>query len=334
MTRYLLYRAVASIAVLAVVSVLVFSMIRIAPGDPAEIIAGTDATASAVERIRREMVLDRPIWVQYAVWLGKAVRGDLGVSAATGDPVGPVLVRHFAATLELTVLAMALATVAGIVSGVLAATRPGSAADTAIMAGAVVGQSMPVFWLGLVLIYVFAVELRWLPIGGRLPLSLYVPARSGMFLVDTLWAGEWRTFGIALRHLVLPVIALSAVPLALIARMTRASMLEVLEQDYIMTATAKGLGRSAILYRHALRNALVVVVTVVGLYFGTLLGGAILTETIFGWPGLGRHLVEAVYKRDYPVIQGGVLVVCTAVILINYALDILYARLDPRVRYG
>lgn len=334
MGGYLARRALVSVAVLAIVSVLVFAMVRLTPGDPAEIMAGSDATPSAVERIRREMMLDRPVWVQYGAWLGRALRGDLGASAATGNPVGPALLACFAATLELTVLAMAIATVAGIALGVLAATRPRTPTDAAVMAGAVAGQSMPVFWLALLLIYVFGVELKWLPIGGRLPLDQYVVPRTGMFLVDTLLAGAWGTFFVAIRHLVLPVLALSAVPLALIARMTRASLLEVLEQDYITTATAKGLSRWAVLFHHALRNALIVVVTVVGINFGALIGGAILTETIFGWPGLGRFIVEAVFKRDYPVIQGGVLLVCASVIAINYALDVLYARLDPRIRYG
>lgn len=334
MSRYVLLKTLASCVVLVVVSVLVFLLVRITPGDPAEIMAGTDATPAAVERIRHEMALDRPIWVQYWLWLTRAVRGDLGVSAATGNPVAPQLAVHFAATFELTVLAMLLATLVGIPLGVLAARRHGSALDTGIMTVAVVGQSMPVFWLALLLIYVFALLWRWVPMQGRLPVSLYVPEHTGIFLIDTLLAGDWEAFGAALRHLILPTLALATIPLAQIARMTRACTVEVLEQDYIRTARAKGQGERAILFHHALRNSLLPVITVVGINFGTLLGGAILTETIFAWPGLGRHLVEAVFKRDYPVIQGAVLLICAVFVLINYLLDIVYGRLNPKVRHS
>lgn len=331
--RYMVRKGFTSLIVLFAVSILVFMLMRLTPGDPAEIMAGPEANLAALERIRQEMNLDKPIWVQYRTWLTQTLQGDFGRSAKTGLPVSTELWARFTATLELVFSAIGVATVIGIVVGVAAASRRGSFRDTLVMSGAVVGQSMPVFWLGLLLVYFLALKWQIVPVQGRLPLDVYVPMRTGFMLIDATMAGNLEAFKAAMRHMVLPTLTLSTIPLAMIARMTRANVVQMLNMDYIRTATAKGLGPVTVLYRHALRNALIPVVTVIGMNVGTLLGGSLLTETIFSWPGLGRYLVDAVYVRDYPVIQASVLVICTVFVVVNYAMDLLYTLLNPRVSY-
>ncbi|MCS7173241.1 MAG: ABC transporter permease [Armatimonadetes bacterium] len=306
MWPYVLKRLLLAFPVLLGVSVVVFATLRLIPGDPAQIMAGQAATQEVVEEIRRSLGLDQPLPVQYLYFLRNILRGDLGRSLFSGAPVVEELGQRFPRTVRLAMASMALAALIGIPAGIVAATRRLSWVDTLVMVLALAGVSMPVFWLGLNLILVFSVRLGWLPAFGH---------------------ETWR-------HLVLPSLTLGTASAAVIARMTRSSMLEVLGQDYIRTARAKGLLERAVVYRHALRNALIPVVTILGLQLGTLLSGAVLTETVFAWPGIGRLLVEAVLARDYPVVQGTVLLIATTFVVLNLLVDILYALLDPRIRYA
>lgn len=304
--RSLAERFMASAVALLGVSVIVFLMVRLLPGDPARVIAGLLASEDDVQRIRLELGLDRPLHVQYGIFLTRLARGDLGKSARTSQPVATELRPRLEATLELAAVSAGLAAFFGIAAGVLAASRPYTAFDYLLSMATLFGISMPVYWLGLMLIIVFAVHLNWLPAAGA--------------------------EGAA--SLVLPSLTLAAFSVALIARMTRASMLEVLGQDYVRTARAKGVSEALVVGRHALRNALIPIVTVVGLQFGTLLGGAVLTESVFGWPGMGLLLVDSIFSRDYAMVQGIVLVFSSLFILTNLVVDVLYAVIDPRIHYG
>jgi ABC-type dipeptide/oligopeptide/nickel transport system permease component len=303
---YLAQRIVASAVTLLGVSVIVFLMLRLLPGDPARVIAGLLATDDDVARIRLELGLDRPLHVQYGIFLARLARGDLGRSARTSEPVLTEVRPRLWATLRLAVASASLAAVLGVAAGAVAATRPYSLFDYGLSLLTLFGVSMPVYWLGTMLIIVFAIQLNWLPAAG---------------------ADQPASF-------VLPALTLASFSIALIARMTRSSMLEVLGQDYVRTARAKGLGETLIVARHALRNALIPVVTVVGLQVGALLGGAVLTESVFGWPGMGLLLVDSIFSRDYPMVQGIVLVFSSLFIFINLVVDLLYAWVDPRIHYG
>ncbi len=304
--RYLAERFVVSVITLLGVSLIVFLMVRVLPGDPARVLAGLLATEDDIARIRVELGLDRPLHVQYVIFLSRLVRGNLGTSARTSQPVVQELRPRLAATLRLAVVSAALAAALGILAGTLAATRPYSAFDYLLSLSTLFGVSMPVYWLGLMLIIVFAIHLNWLPAAGA-----DTPA-----------------------SIVLPAVTLAGFSVALIARMTRSTMLEILRQDFVRTARAKGLAERLVVARHALRNALIPVVTVIGLQFGTLLGGAVLTETVFGWPGMGQLLVESIFSRDYPMVQGIVLVFSVLFILTNLLVDLSYAVIDPRIHYG
>jgi len=306
-------RLMATVPVMGVVAILVFGLLHVVPGDPAAIIAGDYATAEDVARIRSKLGLDRPFLTQVEIWLSNVVHGDLGTSIFSGLPVATLIKQRAEATAALTVLAMLISIGVGVPLGVLAAWRKGSWIDRVVMVLAVSGFSMPVFWLGFVLVYAFAISVPWLPVQGFQPLAGGV----GPFL----------------RHLILPAVTLSVVYMALIARMTRASMLGVLGEDYIRTAFAKGLAPRRVLLRHALKNASLPVVTVIGLGFALLIGGAVVTESVFALPGLGRLTVDAIVRRDYPVIQGVILVVSGAYVLINLVVDLLYVVLDPRIRF-
>ena len=305
MARYLLKRVLLALPVLLGVSIVVFTMIRLIPGDPAQLMAGQAATQEIITEIRRDLGLDRPIVVQYAYFLRNAIRGDLGHSLFNRAPVTEELALRFPRTLRLGLASMLVAAAIGVPAGIISATRHLSWVDSLVMVVALAGVSMPVFWLGLNLILIFAVRLQWLPAIGH-----------------ESWA-----------HLILPAVTLGAASAAIIARMTRSAMLEVLRQDYVRTARAKGVAEPTVIGRHALRNALIPVVTVAGLQLGTLLGGAVLTESVFAWPGVGRLLVDAVLARDYPIIQGTVLLIATTFVLLNVLVDLLYAVLDPRIRY-
>jgi len=319
------------IPVLLGVSVVVFFMVRALPGDPAQILLGQAATEEQVQQMRTEMGLDRPVPVQYVVFLRDAVTGDLGDSIVSGRPVTTELLVRFPATLELTLAALAFAVAVGIPVGVLAAVRQYSWLDKITSIIALTGVSMPIFWLAMVLVVIFTVNLGLLPFPGRV--SVGVSNITGLVLVDSLLTLNVRGFWDGLLHLIMPAIALGTIPMAVITRMTRSSMLEVMSEDYIRTAHAKGVLPWRVVFRHALRNAMLPTITVIGLQFGLLMGGAIITETIFTWNGIGQYALEAINTRDYASIQGVVLYGAAFFVLINLVVDILYAVLDPRVRY-
>jgi ABC-type dipeptide/oligopeptide/nickel transport system permease component len=306
LSAYVLRRLVLAVPTLVGVTLVVFALIRLVPGDPARLVLGLQASEEEVQRLRVQLGLDQPLPVQYARFLVRLLQGDLGRSVVTGEPVLREIGARLPATVQLAVTSTVVATLAGVAAGVVSATRQYSWWDYAVMTVALFGISLPVFWLGLMLMLLFSVHLRWLPAGGY-----GTPA-----------------------HLVLPTVTLAAFSVAIIARMTRSSLLEVLHQDYVRTAWAKGLSSRAVVLRHALKNALIPVVTVIGLQFGGLLGGAILTETVFAWPGMGRLLVGAIVARDYPVVQGTVLVFAALFTLVNLAVDVLYAYVDPRIHSG
>jgi peptide/nickel transport system permease protein len=337
MLRYIAKRCLLVIPTILGVITLVFLLRFLAPGDPARLFLGERATPAAVKALRADWGLDRPKSEQYLVYLGKVARLDLGRSYKTGDPVAREILARFPATIELSVVATILAAVLGILAGVVAATRRNTLADFVAMVGSLVGVSMPIFWLGLVLIIVFAVNLNLFPTGGRLDGRMIVSPITGFCTIDGLIRlfrdHDPASLRSAAYHIVLPSIALATVPLAVIARVTRASMLEILGQDYIRTARAKGLPERTVIWSHAFRNALLPVITIIGLEFGYNLAGAVLTETIFAWPGLGNWLYSAVLGRDYLAVQGGVAFISIAFIFINLLVDVLYAWVNPRIHY-
>lgn len=304
--QYIIRRLIGALVTLIGLSLIIFFLMRLLPGDPARIIAGLNATDQEVRRIRTQLLLDRPVTEQYVNFFGRLIKGDLGTSARSRRPVLQEITDRLPSTVRLAVISMAFAAAMGILSGILAAYFRNSILDYLITLGTVIGVSMPVYWLGLMMIVLFAVRLRWLPAAGSESVKSYI----------------------------MPSLTLSLFSLALVARMTRSSMLEVLEEDYIRTARAKGLTEQTMVRVHALKNAMIPVVTVLGLQFGALLGGAVLTETVFGWPGIGQLLVNAIFARDYPVVQGVVLVFSFLFITVNLVIDLLYGYIDPRIHYG
>jgi peptide/nickel transport system permease protein len=319
--------------VLLGVSIVVFVMVRAIPGDPAQILLGQAATPAQVAEVRNRLGLDEPLPVQYLVFIKGALTGDLGDSIVVGQPVTAVLLERFPATLELTLAALLFAVAVGVPVGVIAAVRQYSLLDKITSVIALTGVSMPVFWLALVLVVLFTVQIDLLPFPGRVGGDVSFTSYTGLYLLDTLITLNFPAFWDVLRHLILPALALGTIPLAVITRMTRSSMLEVMNEDYVRTARAKGVVPWRVVFRHALRNAMLPTITVIGLQFGLLMGGAILTETIFGWPGVGQIAIESVNRRDYAMIQGVVLYGATFFVLVNLLVDVLYAVLDPRVRY-
>ena len=315
MKRYLARRLLLLVPVLAGVSVIIFMVLHLSPGDPVEIMLGSQATQEDRARLRADLGLDQPLHVQYVRWLGHVARGDLGRSLWMKRPVLAEVLGRFQATLILTGTALGLSTVAGLALGVASATRPNSLLDRVSAMASLFGASMPSFWLGIVLMVVFALWLGWLPASG-----MFAPYGGG-------------GLGDLLSHLLLPAVTLAAASVTIIARLTRATMLEALGQDYIRTARAKGVVERAVVLRHGLRNALIPIVTVIGVQAGYLLGGAVLTETVFAWPGVGTLMVQGILARDFPLVQGCVLVVALSFVLINLAVDLLYAYLDPRIQY-
>jgi peptide/nickel transport system permease protein len=319
--------------VLLGVSVVVFFMVRAIPGDPAQIILGQQATQEQVQQLRAHMGLDKPVFVQYGLFLRDAITGDLGNSIATGQPVTTELLVRFPATLELTAFAMLVAVLVGVPVGVISAVKQYSILDKITSVLALTGISMPIFWLAMILIVIFGVKLQLLPFPGRLSSGVGIQAFTGLVLVDSLLSGNFAGFWDGLKHLIMPALALGTIPMAVITRMTRSSMLEVMGEDYVRTARAKGVVPWRVVFKHALRNAMLPTVTVIGLQVGLLMGGAIVTETIFSWPGIGQITYESVSRRDYAMIQGVVLYGALLFVLVNLVVDILYAVLDPRVRY-
>ena len=308
-------------------------MVRAIPGDPAQILLGQAATPGQVADVRERLGLDEPLPIQYLVFIKGALTGDLGDSLVVGQPVTAVLLERFPATLELTLAALLFAVAVGVPVGVIAAVRQYSLLDKITSVVALTGVSMPVFWLALVLVVVFTVRVDWLPFPGRVGGEVSFTSYTGLYLLDTLITVNFPAFWDVLRHLILPAVALGTIPMAVITRMTRSSMLEVMNEDYVRTARAKGVVPWQVVFRHALRNAMLPTITVIGLQFGLLMGGAILTETIFGWPGVGQIAIESVNRRDYAMIQGVVLYGATFFVLVNLLVDVMYAILDPRVRY-
>jgi dipeptide transport system permease protein len=317
------------------VTLLAFALIHLIPGDPVENLSGERGMDPARrERLLHEFGLDRPLPVQYLSYVGQILRGDLGSSLTTHESVAHEFATLFPATVELAFFALLFAIVIGLPAGILAAVKRNTAADYAVMGLSLTGYSMPIFWWGLLLILTFSVGLGWTPVSGRLAIQYDIPAVTGFMLLDSLLSGDKGAFRSALSHLILPAIALGTIPLAVIARMTRSSMLEVLREDYVRTARAKGAGRVRVVAVHALRNALIPVVTTIGLQIGTLFAGAILTETIFAWPGVGKWLVEAIHRRDYAAVQGGILCTATVIIGVNLIVDVLYGVINPRIRHS
>jgi peptide/nickel transport system permease protein len=333
MAQYAFKRFCTIIPVLVGISIIVFGFIHLIPGDPAVAMLGERATPERVQEVRIQLGLNQPLYVQYGIYVGKILRGDLGTSILRGDPVLHDLMRRFPATVELALSAILIATLVGIPAGIVSAVWRNSVFDGCSRLIALTGVSMPIFWLGLMLAWVFGVMLGWLPTGFRLGTNITLVPVTHFNLLDSLITGNGDAFTASLRHLVLPAVALSTIPMAVINRMTRASLLEVLSQDYIRTAEAKGLPQRAVILRHAMRNALLPVMTVTGLQVGRLLAGAILTETIFSWPGIGLWIYEAIQARDYPIVQGATLFIATIFVMVNLITDCLYAAVDPRIKY-
>jgi peptide/nickel transport system permease protein len=333
--RYIAKRILTIIPVLFGVSVLVFGFIRLIPGDPATAMLGERATVESIARVRQNLGLDKPLPEQYLIYMGKVLRGDMGTSILRGEPVTQDILRRFPATVELALSAILISLLVGVPAGIISATRRNSFFDNASRLFALAGVSMPVFWLGLMLAWLFGVVLHWLPTGGALTSEMswaYKPV-TGLVVLDSLLTLNWPLLEDRLRHLILPAMTLGTIPMAIVARMTRSSMLEVLGQDYVRTARSKGLREQNVVLRHALKNALLPIITVVGLQVGRLLSGAILTETIFSWPGIGLWAYEAIQSRDYPIVQGVTLFVAIIFVTANLVVDVLYAAADPRIRY-
>ena len=336
MIVYILHRLLSMGLSLFGVSLLVFFMVHLIPGDAALAILGERATEEALTELRRQMGLDQPLYKQYGVFLWDLIHFDLGRSFKTNQPVIDEILRKFPATVELTLAAMIFSIFFGIAAGIIAAVNRGKFWDYTTMFGSLAGISMPIFWLGLMLILLLAYTFPIFPSSQRLDavLDLDIQHRTHFYLIDTLLAGNFAAFRDAIAHLILPAITLGTIPLAIIARMTRSSLLEVLNQQYIVTAYAKGLPKRVVILKHALKNSIIPVLTVIGLQFGYLMGGAILTEHIFSWPGLGSWLRAAVEARDIRPVQGGVLFVATVFMTVNLIVDLLYAYFDPRIRIG
>jgi dipeptide transport system permease protein len=335
MLRFVITRLSLVIPTFIGMTLLAFVLIRLVPGDPIEAMAGERGIDPARhEALLKEYGLDRPMFVQYGIYIGRVLHGDLGKSLVTNAPVLSEFSALFPATVELTLCAIVLALAVGIPAGIVAAVRRNSLFDHGMMAAALTGYSMPIFWWGLLLILFFSVQLDWTPVSGRIGVEYYIEPVTGFLTVDSLLSGEKGAFRSALSHLVLPALVLGTLPLAIVARMTRSAMLEVLGEDYVRTARAKGLSPLRVVALHALRNALIPVVTVIGLQVGVLFTGAILTETIFSWPGVGKWLIEAIYRRDYPVLQGGVLLLGLVVMTVNLLVDVTYGVINPRIRHA
>lgn len=333
MLRFLLGRLGMLVPTFIGVTVIAFSFIRLLPGDPIELLAGErgiDPERKAV--LMAEMGFDQPLWKQYFNYLGDVLQGDLGTSFASKQPVIDEFFALFPATVELAFCAIIIAVLIGVPLGVIAATKRGSFVDQSIMGVALVGYSMPIFWWGLLLIIFFSGTLGWTPVSGRISLLYFFDPVTGFMLIDSLLSGEEGAFASAVSHLILPSVVLATIPLAVIARQTRSAMLEVMGEDYVRTARAKGLSPMRVIGIHALRNAMIPVVTTIGLQIGVMLAGAILTETIFSWPGIGKWLIDSITRRDYFVVQGALLLIAGIIMFVNLVVDVLYGLINPRIR--
>ena len=333
MNSYVVKRLLVLLPVLLGMTLIVFSIIHAIPGDPAETILGQKATEQSKAALREQLGLNKPWLDQYLNYLGDLVKGNLGESIRTKVPIAKEITPYLMATLELTFTSMLFALFIGVNAGIISAWKQNSWFDYVAMLLALIGISMPIFWLGLMEQWMFSIKLHWLPSIGRMDQRNPLESKTGLYILDTIITGQWKQLWIVIQHLILPSIALGTIPMAVIARMTRSSMLEVMKLDYIRTAKSKGLPQFLVVYKHALKNAFIPVLTVVGLQTGSLLGGAVLTETIFAWPGVGRYLYDAISYRDYPVIQSGILIIAFIFVVINLIVDLLYAVIDKRIDY-
>ena len=333
MLSYILRKLALLVPTIIGISICAFAFVRVLPGDPILAMAGQHGvTPERYEILKEQFGYNLPIWQQYFNYLGSVLQGDFGVSLATKRPVINEFLALFPATVELSLSALFFAVIVGIPAGIFAAIKRGSWFDQMTMGVALTGYSMPIFWWGLLLIIFFSGYLGWTPVSGRIALTFFLRPITGFMLVDSLLYGNWAAFVSALRHLILPAIVLGTIPLAVIARQTRSAMLEVLGEDYVRTARAKGMSPGRVVNVHALRNALIPVVTTIGLQVGLLMGGAILTETIFTWPGIGKWMIDSISKRDYVVVQSGLLIIALIVMSVNLIVDLLYALINPRIR--
>lgn len=335
MLLFILRRLVMIVPTFIGITIVAFAFVRVLPGDPVLLIAGErGVTPERYELLLTQFGYDRPIWVQYWDYLAGIFQGDFGTSISTKRPVINDFLTLFPATVELSLSAIIFAVALGVPAGILAAVKRGSALDQLTMGTALVGYSMPIFWLGLLLIIFFSGVLGWTPVSGRISLTYFFPTGTGFMTIDALLSGQKGALQSALHHLILPTITLGTIPLAVIARQTRSAMLEVLGEDYVRTARAKGLSPRRVIGLHALRNALIPVVTTIGLQVGVMLAGAILTETIFSWPGIGKWMIDAISRRDYPVVQAGLLLIALIIMTVNLIVDVLYGLINPRIRHA
>ncbi|MBP6677981.1 MAG: ABC transporter permease subunit [Paracoccus sp.] len=334
MLRFILSKLLYLVPTVLGITLVAFGFIRLLPGDPVLLMAGERGVSpERYAEITAQLGYDRPLWQQYFSYLGDLAHGDLGNSLVTKKPVLAEFLTLFPATVELGLVAIIIATLVGVPVGVLAAIKRGSWFDQISMTGALVGFSMPIFWWGLLLIILFSGILGWTPVSGRISLMYFFPPVTGFMLIDSLLSGQKGAFMSAVSHLILPSIVLATIPLAVIARQTRSAMLEVMGEDYVRTARAKGLSPTRVIGVHALRNAMIPVITTIGLQIGVLLAGAILTETIFSWPGIGKWMIDSISRRDYPVVQSGLLLIAAIVMIVNLIVDLTYGLINPRIRH-
>jgi ABC-type dipeptide/oligopeptide/nickel transport system permease component len=330
---YIVKRFLYLIPALISLTILVFLILHLTPGDPAMAMLGERASKETIEKVRKDLGLDKPLYLQYIIFLKKLLKGDLGNSIKSDRPVLTEFMERFPATVELAIVSMIFAIIFGIAAGVISATYRYSLFDYFTMSISVAGLSIPVFWFGLILIYFFAVKLQILPVSGRLSYEYYINNVTGLYLIDSLIAKDYEAFFDALKHIVMPSFVLASIPVSIIARITRSSMINVLMEEYIKTAYAKGCSTVRVVVIHALKNAMIPVITVIGLMLGSLFAGAILTETTFSWPGIGKWIVNAVYQRDFPVIQGATIIIAIVFISLNLVVDIIYTFLNPRITF-
>ncbi len=334
MIRFILSKIAYLIPTFFGITILAFGFVRVLPGDPVLLMAGERGVSPERHaELMKQFGFDQPMWQQYLDYIWSLLHGDFGMSMVTKKPVIAEFLTLFPATVELAFCAIILAVLIGIPAGVFAAVKRGSWFDQTSMGVALVGYSMPIFWWGLLLIILFSGILQWTPVSGRISLMYFFPPVTGFMLIDSLLSGQKGAFASAVSHLILPTVVLATIPMAVIARQTRSAMLEVLGEDYVRTARAKGLGQRRVIGMHALRNALIPVITTIGLQVGVLLGGAILTETIFSWPGIGKWMIDSIFRRDYPSVQGGLLLIAILVMVVNLAVDLLYGLINPRIRH-
>lgn len=333
MFRFIFLKLLYLIPTLIGITLVAFGFIRLLPGDPVLLMAGERGVSpERYAQISAQLGYDKPIWQQYFSYLGDLLQGDLGNSLVTKKPVLDEFLALFPATVELGLMAIVIAALVGVPVGVIAAIKRGSWFDQISMTGALIGFSMPIFWWGLLLIILFSGILQWTPVSGRISLMFFFPQVTGFMLIDSLISGQAGAFKSALTYLILPTVVLATIPLAVIARQTRSAMLEVLGEDYVRTARAKGMPRRRVIGVHALRNAMIPVVTTIGLQIGVLMAGAILTETIFSWPGIGKWMIDSISRRDYPVVQSGLLLIAGLVMIVNLLVDLTYGLINPRIR--